>query len=179
VFLSQIPLCAVLSKQKITTMSSGAATIVAQSLVSSIVSLGGAFPAASFGLACATVLAHSAYAYGTARFTKVQVHNKSIFVDGGKHFTRSQATILDGTTNTCMAVNNSLWFWRWDSAERFMQLKEGDVKNVRMYGWRIPILGLYPNIVDVDVEDPSTKLSSPPPHPLAAQATSTAQRRDL
>ena len=44
-------------------------------------------------------------------------------------------------------INNSLWYWKWDSLEDWSSIKNGDKISVRYYGWRVPIFGLFPNIV--------------------------------
>ena len=43
-------------------------------------------------------------------------------------------------------VNNSLWYWKWNSIEDWNNIKEGDDIKIRYYGWRVPSLGLFPNI---------------------------------
>ena len=44
-------------------------------------------------------------------------------------------------------LNNSLWYWKWNSIEDWHSIKEEQKLNTLMYGWRVPILGLFPNIV--------------------------------
>jgi hypothetical protein len=44
-------------------------------------------------------------------------------------------------------LNNSLWYWKWDSIEDWYLIKEGQKLSTLTYGWRIPILGMFPNIV--------------------------------
>jgi hypothetical protein len=44
-------------------------------------------------------------------------------------------------------VNNSLWYWKWNSIEDWNNIKEGDELYFKYYGWRLPVLGLFPNIV--------------------------------
>ena len=44
-------------------------------------------------------------------------------------------------------LNNSLWYWKWDSIEDWHSIKEEQKIHTLTYGWRIPILGLFPNIV--------------------------------
>lgn len=90
---------------------------------------------------------HSLYAYGTSTteditivnkyqmdlhgFTKFMVHD-----DKGRHY----------------AVNNSYWYWKWDSVEDWAAIKKGDRIQVKYYGIRAPLFGVFPNIV-------STKLN--------------------
>jgi hypothetical protein len=44
-------------------------------------------------------------------------------------------------------VNNSLWYWKWNSIEDWSNIKEGDALYFKYYGWRLPFLGLFPNII--------------------------------
>jgi hypothetical protein len=44
-------------------------------------------------------------------------------------------------------LNNSLWYWKWDSIEDWHLIKEEQKLNTLTYGWRLPILGMFPNIV--------------------------------
>ena len=44
-------------------------------------------------------------------------------------------------------LNNSLWYWKWDSIEDWHSIKELQTLHTVTYGWRVPILGLFPNIV--------------------------------
>ena len=43
-------------------------------------------------------------------------------------------------------INNSLWYWKWNSIEEWHKIKEGSVIKFKYYGWRIPLFGLFPNI---------------------------------
>ena len=43
-------------------------------------------------------------------------------------------------------INNSVWYWKWDSVEDWSKIKEGDELYFKYYGWRVPSLGLFPNI---------------------------------
>jgi len=44
-------------------------------------------------------------------------------------------------------LNNSLWYWKWNSIEDWHSIREEEKLNTLTYGWRVPILGLFPNIV--------------------------------
>ena len=44
-------------------------------------------------------------------------------------------------------INNSLWYWKWDSLEDWSKINKDDTLYVRYYGWRIPIFGIFPNII--------------------------------
>jgi hypothetical protein len=46
-------------------------------------------------------------------------------------------------------VNNSLWYWKWDSIEDWHKIDEKSEEKlfIKYYGWRVPVFGLFPNIV--------------------------------
>jgi hypothetical protein len=46
-------------------------------------------------------------------------------------------------------VNNSLWYWKWDAIEDWHKIEENSKEKLLIgyYGWRIPVLGVFPNIV--------------------------------
>ena len=76
------------------------------------------------------------YKYDTNGFT-----NFMIVDDKGRHFN----------------VNNSFWYWKWDAIEEWTNIhdyngrdKEKDNNKICIgyYGYRIPFLGLFPNIVE-------------------------------
>ena len=43
-------------------------------------------------------------------------------------------------------VNNSFWFWKWNSNEDWHKIQNTEI-NIKYYGWRIPLFGVFPNIV--------------------------------
>ena len=74
---------------------------------------------------------------------------KEIIVKKKYKFDRSGFTefmIID-SNDKHYNLNNSLWYWKWDSIEDWHSIKEEQKLHSLTYGWRIPILGLFPNIV--------------------------------
>lgn len=74
---------------------------------------------------------------------------KEIIVKKKYKFNRSGFTefmIID-SNGKHYNLNNSLWYWKWDSIEDWYLIEEGQKLNTLIYGWRIPIIGLFPNIV--------------------------------
>jgi hypothetical protein len=98
--------------------------------------------ALSIVLAC-----HGIYAYSTEEKDAIVVTKKykmnrngftdfMIIDDKGRHFN----------------VNNSLWYWKWNSIEDWHNIHDKSEEKlfIRYYGWRIPVLGLFPNIIVSD-----------------------------
>ncbi len=47
-------------------------------------------------------------------------------------------------------VNNSFWFWKWNSIEDWNKIAIGDNISVKYYGWRVPLFGIFPNIYELN-----------------------------
>ena len=45
-------------------------------------------------------------------------------------------------------VKDTLLFWRWDSSDMYGSLHEGETYNIETVGWRVPLLSMYPNILE-------------------------------
>jgi hypothetical protein len=89
------------------------------------------------------LVGHGIYAYSTKANDEIVVTKKykmnrngftdfMIIDDKGRHFN----------------VNNSLWYWKWDSIEDWHRIKENSEEKllIKYYGWRVPVFGLFPNI---------------------------------
>lgn len=105
----------------------------------------------SFNLLCFLLIsgAHASYAFSTHKKEDIKVKSKYIFINHG--FTNFM--IVDNKGRH-FNVNNSLWYWKWDSIEDWEKINKNDIMSVRYYGLRVPIFGLFPNIIfNKDVND--------------------------
>ena len=84
---------------------------------------------------------HMIYSYITKKEDKVVIRDKYIYTINGY----SKLMIVDDKKKH-FCVNNSLWYWKWNSLEDFVQLKIGKCYKVSYYGYRIALLGIFPNI---------------------------------
>lgn len=90
----------------------------------------------------AILLGHCAYALGT-------VENKIIKLNTKYQFDRNGFTefmIVDDNGNH-YNINNSFWYWKWDSIEDWHKLEPNNDIVIKYYGWRVPLFGLFPNII--------------------------------
>jgi hypothetical protein len=85
---------------------------------------------------------HFAYAVGTKREKEINIVSKYQFTRNG--FT--EFMIIDSEGNH-YNVNNSFWYWKWDSIEDWSSIEANKKINTKYYGFRVPILGIFPNIV--------------------------------
>ena len=88
---------------------------------------------------------HICYAIGTKEEKSIIVSKKYKFVRNG--FT--EFIVVDNAGNH-YNVNNSLWYSKWNSIEDWHSIQENQKINVKFYGWRVPIFGTFPNIVNTN-----------------------------
>lgn len=93
-----------------------------------------------------TVISHLIYTLGTTHNETINIKHKYKFDTNG--FTNFM--VIDDN-NKHYNVNNSLWYWKWDSIEDWnsIELNETNKLSVKYYGLRIPFLGFFPNIVKI------------------------------
>lgn len=87
------------------------------------------------------ILSHFIYSIFTFRITKIKVMKKYNYNTYG--FTNFMIVDANGKH---YKVNNSLWYNKWDSIETYNDINIDDEITIKYYGYRIPILGLFPNI---------------------------------
>ncbi len=99
-----------------------------------------------------TVISHLIYTLGTTHNETINIKHKYKFDTNG--FTNFM--VIDDN-NKHYNVNNSLWYWKWDSIEDWNSIEtnktnetnETNKLSVKYYGLRIPFLGFFPNIVKI------------------------------
>lgn len=94
----------------------------------------------SFLFICGSFL-HLSYSLGTSDFKYSKIIKKYKMVRNG--FTDFMIITDDEKHYN---VNNSLWYWKWNSIEDWHKMQEGDTIYFDYYGWRIDFLGIFPNI---------------------------------
>ena len=102
-----------------------------------------------------TLAGHCVYALGSSE-------NKIINFDKKYTFTRNGFTefMIVDHNGKHYNVNNSLWYWKWNSLEDWDKLETNKKTFVKYYGWRVPIFGLFPNIILSNQADVLDKMSS-------------------
>ena len=85
---------------------------------------------------------HGAYVFSTKKQEKIYVMDTYQRVHCGSTF----FMVVDGEGRH-FHVGNSLWFWRWNAVEDWHRIQRGYPLTVQYYGWRVPALGWFPNIV--------------------------------
>jgi hypothetical protein len=91
------------------------------------------------------IIPHCIYAISSEKKENIIISSKYKYVNNG--FTSFM--IIDDKGNH-FDVNNSFWYWKWDSIEDWHKLKIGDNIYAQYYGFRIPFLSCFPNIVNTN-----------------------------
>lgn len=47
-------------------------------------------------------------------------------------------------------IEDSSVFLKWDASNRYAALDEGKIYSVTLVGWRVPMLSMYQNIVEIE-----------------------------
>ena len=88
---------------------------------------------------------HICYAIGTKEEKDIFVTKKYKFDRNG--FTEFMVVDINGKHYN---INNSLWYWKWDSIEDWSSIKEYSTLKAKFYGWRVPVFGIFPNIIEIN-----------------------------
>jgi hypothetical protein len=111
------------------------------------------------------------YLYGTQKQKTITVVKKYTFCRNG--FT--EFMIID-TNNKHYNINNSWWYWKWNSLEDWCQIEPNDTVQIKYYGWRIPFLGLFPNVFYSNRLLPSKNVE-PEPAPITNRIFESQYKR--
>jgi len=87
------------------------------------------------------VTGHALYAFATQKEKSIIIVKKYTYCKNG--FT--DFMIIDKNGNH-YNVNNSFWYYKWNSIEDWSNIGVNQLFHIKYYGWRIPILGCFPNI---------------------------------
>ncbi len=78
-----------------------------------------------------------------------RVGRSGTFINIGTSDRARRGKFLIYTPGEVFEVSSSYVFMKFTSAERYHSLKPGQSYNVIVSGWRIPVLGMYRNIIEV------------------------------
>jgi hypothetical protein len=85
---------------------------------------------------------HGAYVFSTKKQENIYVQDTYQRV----HHGYTSFMVIDGEGRH-FNMANSAWFWKWNSIEDWHRIQRGYPLTVQYYGWRVPALGWFPNIV--------------------------------
>ena len=82
------------------------------------------------------------YCYMTDEWVNVTVTGKERIAESGG------GTYLVFTESETLENTDSLFYWKWRSSDIYSRITPGEYR-FRVYGWRIPIISFYRNIIEV------------------------------
>ena len=89
-----------------------------------------------------------------------RIKDKQISTESDKKTGTVESTYLIYTNRGVFRNSDALWHFKFNSSDIYGNLDEGAHYRLKVYGWRIPILSMYPNIVrakEVRAETPTKK----------------------
>lgn len=57
--------------------------------------------------------------------------------------------LVSDTDGNVYSIEDCVWFWKWDASNRYATLDEGEIYDVTLVGWRIPLVSAYQNIIEI------------------------------
>lgn len=100
-------------------------------------------PLLAIGLGLVMITGNATYAYSTKKDIKIVPKNKY------QLYHNHTSLYINDNENKQYKVPTSFWYWQWDATEIWNSLEVGKTYEVKVYGWRIPVMGLYPNIIGI------------------------------
>lgn len=82
------------------------------------------------------------YAYGTKDNVECTVKEKERVVSGdsSRYLIFCEEEVLQNTDS----------LWKWSSSDFYKDIDEGEKYNFTVYGWRVPFLSMYKNIIEIN-----------------------------
>ena len=91
------------------------------------------------------------YIFSTT-FEKTIIINQKYTGTSGNRKRVSTKYMITDTDNNVYIVSNSIFYLKWDSAERWSTMKEGNSYKISGFGKRISFLQMYPTIMNIKTE---------------------------
>lgn len=100
-----------------------------------------------FGVAMVSCASNVAYNYGTEEHVRFTVSDKERIVESNDDDGVSSKYIVFTEEGEVFENTDSVLRFKFNSSTVQGQLKEGQIYDATVYGWRIPFLSTYRNIV--------------------------------
>lgn len=89
----------------------------------------------------------------------VLIKDKQIVTESEKRDSKVISTYLIYTDHGVFRNDDAGWFLKYNSSDFYGELDVGKRYRLKVYGWRIPILSMYPNIVRMKAIKASSRTS--------------------
>lgn len=77
-------------------------------------------------------------------------HHVTVTVQGKEYQSGQYGRYLIFTDGTTYKNSDTFWYWKFDSSDIYGRIEEGETYKMHVYGWRIPFLSSYPNIISME-----------------------------
>lgn len=84
----------------------------------------------------------------------VLIKDKQISTESDRREGKVVSTYLIYTDRGVLRNDDAGWFMKYNSSDVYGNLDVGTHYNIKIYGWRIPIFSMYPNIVRAEEVKP-------------------------
>lgn len=83
------------------------------------------------------------YAYGTDEVVtdKIVKTERVVTKDSSRYIIYGEKEVYENT--------DSMWYWKYNSADFYRDIEQGKTYKLRVYGWRIPFFSMNRNIIEV------------------------------
>jgi hypothetical protein len=88
---------------------------------------------------------------------EVLIKDKQVSTESDRRTGEVQSTYLIYTDHGVFRNADAFWFMKFNSSDFYGNLDVGEYYRLKIYGWRIPILTMYPNIVRMEKTSPPAK----------------------
>lgn len=94
-------------------------------------------------LVLVTPITSALIAHKTVDHIEITVEDKERVVGkkSGRYLIFTESEVFENT--------DSFWHWKFDSSDVYRDLEEGETYEVKVYGFRVPFLSWYRNIVEI------------------------------
>lgn len=94
------------------------------------------------GIVAILLIAYPAALYSSETTATVTVTKTERITSGNTGY------YLVFTKQGVFANADSIWFGKFNSSDLYATIKEGDTLRLRVAGWRVPFMSMYPNIIE-------------------------------
>jgi len=89
-------------------------------------------------------------------YDNVLIKDKQVTTETDRETGKVTSTYLIYTDRGVFRNDDAGWFVKFDSSDFYGDLDVGKTYRLKVYGWRIPILSMYPNIVRMKPAEEAT-----------------------
>jgi hypothetical protein len=102
-----------------------------------------------FGAFAAVLVLSAGVGIYSTSVTRDTLHHVTV-TEKERVVSKDTSKYLIFTDREVLRNTDSLWLLKFNSSDVYGQIKIGDVCSFQVYGWRVPFLSMYRNIISFD-----------------------------